>query len=664
MERYHDLQSYPVQRTLSVLLKDRSTGKNIIWATDPPGELAFKYTDRQPITVDQLQSTGFEAVQPRMMKESGAQQERTKKKGEVFTPAWICCLMNNQLDEIWFRRKRRLPCKVTGQSWENLQGPIFFQKGRKWQTYVDSRRLEICCGEAPFLVSRYDSATGESLPIERRIGILDRKLRVINENAADEKEWLKWAKRAVQSTYGYEYQGDNLLLARINVLLTFTEYYEARWERVPKDKDIEETAEIISWNLWQMDGLKKTVPYGKPYENEVQMSVLGMFWEEEETATPCIIRDWLSQRKHQFAKLREGTHPMKFDFIIGNPPYQDENSTSMSTSNGQKPMTNVFHRFQMGADDIVRNTSVLIYPAGRWLHRSGKGLTEFGLKQINDPTLVKVIIYADAKDVFPGVDIADGISIVIKDKRKKQSGFEYVYIKNGKQYSLHMENPGEELIPLNPKDKIITDKLSEFVKKYNVKYLSEAILPRTLFGIESDFVENHPGLLRPYEDGMEIDFNEEIKIFTNDKAGKAGRAKWFVGNKSIVSSNADKINEFQVVVSSANAGGQKRDNQLDIIDNHSAFGRARVALRSFKTLEEAKNFYDYVSSYIIRFAFLMTDEALSSLGKRVPDIIDYSNTNQLIDFNRNIDDQLQEKMHLEEDDMQYIHERVDGIRSK
>ena len=146
MERYHDLQSYPVQRTLSVLLKDRSTGKNIIWATDPPGELAFKYTDRQPITVEQMQSTGFEAVQPRMMKESGAQQERTKKKGEVFTPAWICCLMNNQLDEIWFRRKRRLPCKVTEQSRENLQGPIFFQKGRKWQTYVDSRRLEICCG--------------------------------------------------------------------------------------------------------------------------------------------------------------------------------------------------------------------------------------------------------------------------------------------------------------------------------------------------------------------------------------------------------------------------------------------------------------------------------------------------------------------------------------
>ena len=96
------------------------------------------------------------------------------------------------------------------------------------QSYVDSRRLEITCGEAPYVVSRYDAATGEIIPIRDRIGLLDRKLRVVNENADGDAEWLKWALRALQSSYGYEFQGDNLLIARVNVLITFAEHYGQR----------------------------------------------------------------------------------------------------------------------------------------------------------------------------------------------------------------------------------------------------------------------------------------------------------------------------------------------------------------------------------------------------------------------------------------------------
>ena len=65
------------------------------------------------------------------------------------------------------------------------------------------------------------------IPVARRIGILDRKLRVVSENAATEDEWRKYATHAVQSTYGYEYQGDNLLLARVNLLLTYAEHLQA-----------------------------------------------------------------------------------------------------------------------------------------------------------------------------------------------------------------------------------------------------------------------------------------------------------------------------------------------------------------------------------------------------------------------------------------------------
>lgn len=115
-------------------------------------------------------------------------------------------------------------------------------------------------------------------------------------------------------------------------------------------------------------------------------------------------------------------------------------------------------------------------------------------------------------------------------------------------------------------------------------------------------------------------------------------------------------------MSSANAGGQKRDNQLEIIDNHSAFGRSRVALRSFKTQAEAENFYKYVKSYLVRYAFLMTDESLTSLGKRVPDLMDYKTDNGFLDYSADIDEQLFQLFQLNQEDIAYVKQRVDRIR--
>ena len=237
MEQLIDFHAPEVQAVLDTLLKDKSTGKNIIWATDPPEELQTvmyePVTDRSQITTQQLGLTHYEVVLPRMMKQTDTQQQRTRKKGEVFSPAWVCNKMNNALDADWFRG---LGAEETAgqftvelpQGWQTVETPVQFPacKGRTpaWVQYVQSRRLEVTCGEAPFLASRYDAATGEMIPVARRIGILDRKLRVVSENTATEDEWRKYATHAVQSTYGYEYQGDNLLLARVNLLLTYAEH--------------------------------------------------------------------------------------------------------------------------------------------------------------------------------------------------------------------------------------------------------------------------------------------------------------------------------------------------------------------------------------------------------------------------------------------------------
>ena len=180
----------------------------------------------------------------------------------------------------------------------------------------------------------------------------------------------------------------------------------------------------------------------------------------------------------------------------------------------------------------------------------------------------------------------------------------------------------------------------------------------------SDFVEKNSKSVYEWQPNTNIDYSHQVKLYANDRAGKAGRTKWFVAEKSVIKANPEYISYWKVVVSSANAGGQKRDNQLEIIDNHSAFGRSRVALGAFKTKAEAQNFYKYVNSYIARYAFLMTDEALTTLGMKVPDIGDYSSDNNYLNFSDDIDTQLAKLVGLTNEELEYVKLRIDNLRKK
>ena len=368
----------------------------------------------------------------------------------------------------------------------------------------------------------------------------------------------------------------------------------------------------------------------------------------------------LKSKPEQFKKkILKGSYwgkevkEMKFDAIVGNPPYQEESAQAQSTTNGQAPRTNVFQYFQMISDELSCGAISLIYPGARWIHRFGKGLAQFGLNQINDKTLVRVDFYQDANEIFKDVAIADGITVVYKNKSKDGDGFEYVFHRGNETIAVHMDYPGEQLLPLNPNDGSIISKVNSFVDKKHLQFMFDRVLPRTLYGIESNYVEENPLKVTELADGYILKPNE-IKLFANDKAGKAGRSKWYVADKSIIESGKEYLSEWQVVVSSANAGGQKRDNQIEIIDNHSAFGRSRVALGSFKTEKEAVNFYHYCKTTLIRFMFLMTDEALTSLGKKVPDIMDYSDQNTLVDFQKDLNSQLYALVGLTSDEISYI----------
>lgn len=324
------------------LLKDHTTQQNIYWATDSYSDYGEGFTFFAPITLDKITSYAsmegnvitkeqhevlikkdpkekekyLEIIRPRAVKSKEEQTQRAKDKAEVFTPAWICNAQNNLIDEEWFGRKEglfNLPDPDAPQRWIDNEEKIEFPEGKTWKDYVADTRLEITCGEAPYLCNRYDAVTGEyNENVKYRIGMLDRKLRIVSENTKDSKEWILWAKIALRSTYGFEWQGDNLLLAREALFFTFEEHYIAQFGekmfRQNKMRMMPGVAYIISWNVWQMDGLTFGLPGYEPYieKKQGQDSEPSLFdgmdgWGEPAKAYEpkpqerlCLIKDFLN----------------------------------------------------------------------------------------------------------------------------------------------------------------------------------------------------------------------------------------------------------------------------------------------------------------------------------------------------------------------------------
>ena len=302
---------------LSILLKDRTTKKNIIWATDNYESHGPGYFFSEEITPQKITSYYGRIIRPRVKKSKSEQEIRIKKKAEVFTPSWICNEQINLIDDAWFKKKNVFN-RSTNKKWITNKNKIEFPDKNNWQDYIYSLRLEVTCGEAPYIVSRYDTVTGEIIELKNRIGFLDRKFRVINENTITDQEWLDYSKIAVKSVYGYDWQGDNVLLARENILYSYIDYYKERFKKNPQLDLIKEIATIISWNIWQMDGIKYVIPNScKNRENKYIQTTLF----EEDTSNNiecigckknnpyqhlgiyCVIMNWKTNRKNKFVNL-------------------------------------------------------------------------------------------------------------------------------------------------------------------------------------------------------------------------------------------------------------------------------------------------------------------------------------------------------------------------
>jgi hypothetical protein len=296
---------------LSILLQDHSSNKNIIFATDTYAEKGYKFHDE--ITIDKITGYNGQIIKPRIKKSKIEQEKRIKEKAEVFTPSWVCNNQNNLCDDLWLGYKGAFNTE-TKNGWKTSKNKIQFIN-KTWEEYVSSLRMEITCGEAPYLVSRYDTTTSEVLDVNNRIGLLDRKIRVINENVSNESEWYEFVAKAYKSIYGYEWQGDSLLIARENLLYSFIDYYNYKFKKDPNIEQLSEIANIISWNIFQMDGLKGVIPNSCNNQKVVVNTLFG----EEIVNTKCegcvnnklnkhngiyvYVMDWNTNRKRKFINL-------------------------------------------------------------------------------------------------------------------------------------------------------------------------------------------------------------------------------------------------------------------------------------------------------------------------------------------------------------------------
>lgn len=667
MEKLIDIGRGPVSSFLDLLLADKSTKKNIIWATDTYESLGHGFTDKEQMDQTLLLQHA-DLIKPRIQKTQEAQAERTRKKAEVFTPAWLCNTMNNYCDEEWFGRKNVFNIENDDCTWTVIEEPIEFPKGKTWKQYVDSRRLEITCGEAPYLVSRYDVSTGELIfPLKKRIGQLDRKLRIVNENTCDYNEWVKWTIRAFEASYGYEYQGDNLLIARVNLLLTFIEYYTERWGYEPDIKLIHLIANKIAWNIWQMDGRQDTVPLGKPYEKYHQLTMLESTpvmseHEEKKKDIPCRVCNWRSKFSLEFQEIK-GDLIMSnklFNFVIGNPPYQEEFS-----SDGNKTYAPpVYNIFMDAATDVAERVE-LIHPA-RFLFNAGSTPKAWNKKMLAD-THFKVLRYEeDATKVFPNTDIKGGVAITYRDS-KKEFGAIKVFTKYNELNSVLdkvTKNPrfeGMDSIVITRTAYRLTEKLHEdyLEARYKENENGENIGKLSKghdYDMSTNIFERLPDV---FYDVKPHDGSNYVRIF-----GRESNQRVYKYIREDYVNNPKPLFKFSIVLPKANNSGEFGETLAQPVLTEPGTGSTEtfISVGSFDTKEENENCLKYISSKFARAmlgVLKITQDLTPDKWKYVP-LQDFS-SNSDIDWSKSvheIDLQLYRKYGLSEDEIDFIETHV------
>ncbi|KGF29495.1 type II restriction-modification system restriction subunit [Peptoniphilus lacrimalis DNF00528] len=649
MSKLIDFEFYPIQICLKNLLIDKTTKKNIIWNTNAFEHfgMAFDYQKEMP---DYIFKKGFCLV-PRTSKTQRTKVERTRKNAEVFTPAFIVNEMNNYLDEEWFGKKNVFN-EEKNNSWLSIPFKIEFPNSKTWQDYILSRRLEITCGEAPYLVSRYDVNTGEKIEIKDRIGILDRKLRIVNENTNTKEDWIKWAKKAFESTFAFEYQGDNLLLARINLLMTFVEYFEDRWDEKVDKNLLRKISNIISWNIWQMDGLEDTSPNGAIVKDIRQINMFDEFYNKshEENSKQKIfsrIYDWRANKSRIFKEYKEN-NMKKFDFVIGNPPYQESQDET-----SDKPIYNYFIDEAYKIADKVE----LITPA-RFLFNAGKTPKPWNKKMLSDKHL-KILKYIQkSNSIFANTDIKGGVAITYRDKNKNFGKIEtFVTFDELRSIMTKVQQRNEESFS----ELIYAPESYKLTEKLHTDYPeAENLLSKGhKYDVTTNIFEKLPFVFIKEEKNTK-DYIKMIGRFENNRV-----IRWV---KREYIDAPDNLDYYKVIVPKSNGSGALGEVFSTPILGTPILGSTQtfISIGKFNTEFEGNACLKYIKSKFLRVMvgiLKITQDNKKSVWKYVPmqDFTENSDIDWSVSIAQ-IDKQLYKKYKLDEEEINFIESKVKEMK--
>lgn len=263
------LKHYP--EAMELFLKDHITQQNFCWVSDLYSDRGEGFQYKDAILIDSITGDNEMIMRPRSVKTKDEQTQRSKDMVESFTPSWEGYTQNNLIDNVWFGRQVFFNEEAPGHAWKETTEKIEFLEVKTWKDYVRDTRLRIICGEAPCLVIRYSIVIGMPILLPERNNLLARKLRVVSEITETSCKIFDWYQEACMNIYGYEWQADNLLLAKEALLFTFLYYYSAKFGDEPLPKFIQRIAYIISRTIRQMDKLKFCPPGEESFVPQIHM---------------------------------------------------------------------------------------------------------------------------------------------------------------------------------------------------------------------------------------------------------------------------------------------------------------------------------------------------------------------------------------------------------